>query len=83
MDSLKFENRNYRIRQLEIEDAGVRIIASTALNKRLMTGEGSYTSQEARLLDEMIYFYVEPDILKLNDTSLSNYVNKNCIWIYF
>ena len=79
MDSIQFGNRNYRIREVEMEDAGIRIIASTSLNKRLVTEEGSYTSKEARYIDEQIYFFVKPGKLKLSDQALNNYVIKNCI----
>ena len=79
MDSIQFGKRNYRIREVEMEDAGIRIIASTYLNKRLVTEEGSYTSKEARYIDEHIFFFVYPGKLKLSDKALSNYVIKNCI----
>ena len=79
MDSLKYGKRNYRIREVEMEDARVCIIASTALNKKLVTEKGSYTSEEARYIDEHIYFFVDPGKLKLSDQALSNYVTKNCI----
>jgi len=78
MNSVQFGNRNYRIREVEIEDAGIRIIASTALNKRLVTEKGSYTSEEARYIDEQIYFFVTPGKLKLSNQALSNYVTKIC-----
>ena len=83
MDSIQFGKRNYRIREVEMEDAGIRIIASTYLNKRLVTEEGSYTSKEAGYIDEQIYFFVEPGKLKLSDQALNNYVIKNCIWKQF
>jgi len=78
MDSIPFGNRNYRIREVEIEDAGIRTIASTALNKRILTEAGSYTSDEARRVDEQIYFFVEPGKLSLNDGALRNYVKRYC-----
>ena len=78
MNSVQFGNRNYRIREVEIEDAGICIIASTALNKKLVTEKGSYTSEEARYIDEQIYFFVTPGKLKLSNQALSNYVTKIC-----
>jgi len=66
-----------------MENAGICIIASTALNKKLVTEKGSYTSEEARYIDEHIYFFVDPGKLKLSDQALSNYVTKNCIWKQF
>ena len=78
MNSVKFENQNYQIRQMDIENSEIRIIASTTLNKRLINAKGSYTSEEARYVDEQIYFFVEPDILNLNDMALKQYVIMNC-----
>ena len=78
MDAVIFDNRQYPMRQVEIENVGLRFIASTDLNKQLVTAEGSYTSEEAKTVDEHIYFFVEPDILNLNDLELSRYVNLHC-----
>ena len=78
MNSVKFEHQNYQIRQVDIENSEIRNIASTTLNKRLINAKGSYTSEEARYVDEQIYFFVEPDILDLNDLALKQYVIMNC-----
>jgi len=78
MNSVKFEHQNYQIRQVDIENSEIRNIASTTLNKRLINAKGSYTSEEARYIDEQIYFFVEPDILDLNDLALKQYVIMNC-----
>ena len=79
MVSVKFGNRNYRIREVELEVTQNRIIASTALNKRLVTEDGRYTSDEARQLDELIYFFVAPGKLKLSDLALKEYVTGYCV----
>ena len=78
MDSIPFGNRNYQIREVEIDGVGIRTIASTALNKRILTEAGSYTSDEARRVDEQIYFFVKPGKLSLNDGALRNYVKRYC-----
>jgi hypothetical protein len=79
MHTIEFENKKFRIRYVYIENEGTRIIASTALNKRLLTKEGDYKSDEARYIDEEIYFFVNQAKLKLQDQSLGKYVNKYCV----
>jgi tyrosine-protein phosphatase YwqE len=79
MHTIEFENKKFRIRYVDIETEGIRIIASTALNKRLLTEEGDYKSDEARYIDEQIYFFVDNAKLKLQDRSLSEYVNMFCV----
>lgn len=79
MNTITFENNKYRIREIEIEGIGIRTIASTTLNKKLITEEGSYTSDEAIYKDEQIYFFVDPDKLNLKDSALSKYVSKYCV----
>jgi len=79
MNTIEFENRKYRIRQIEINEVDNRIIASTSLNKKLVSIDGNYKSDEARYIDEQIYFFVDPEILKLNDLTLIKYVNRYCI----
>lgn len=79
MSTIAFNNRKYRIRQVEIEGMGTRLIASTVLNNKLISPEGRYASKEAILVDEQIYFYVEPSILKLRNAELVQYVNNYCV----
>ena len=79
MSSIEFENRKYKIREVEIEETGARIIASTDLNNILFLADGNYKSDEATFVDEQIYFYVDSPKLKLNDSALSKYVSKYCV----
>lgn len=78
VSSVEFENTNYKIRQLEIKGLGTRYIASVILNNLLVSEEGYYTSDEARYVDEQIYFFVEPEKLEINDLELTKYVIDNC-----
>lgn len=78
MNSILFEKRNYRIRQVEVEDLGIVNIASTKLNDKLLTENGKYKSIEASNIDEQIYFFVHPRKLNANDSDLIKYLNKYC-----
>jgi len=79
MNTILFEKRNYRIRQIEIDDLGSLNIASTKLNDKLLSENGAYKSIEASYIDEQIYFFIEPTKLRLNDEALIEYIKKSCI----
>ena len=79
MSVITFQNRKYKVRYIEIEGEGTRLIASSALNKKLVSPEGSYTSKDAIDEDERIYFFVEPHILKLKYSELVQHVIKYCV----
>lgn len=78
MEAIEFENRKYPIRQIEIDERQL-IISSTTLNNILLNDNGAYKSNEAIYIDELIYFFVEPSILKLKSKDLIEYVKINCI----
>ena len=44
---------------------GKRKISSVELNESLMNFDGSYFSDEARVIDEKIFYYIENDFLFL------------------
>ncbi len=79
MPIIIFENRNYRIRPVEISEVGTRIIASKALEKALFSKEGQYKSEVARYIDEQIYFFVENSELRLKESELTKYIKKYCV----
>ncbi len=79
MNTILFEKRNYRIRQVDIDDLGLLNIASTKLNDKLLCENGAYKSNEASYIDEQIYFFVEPAKLRLNEEELIEYIKKSCI----
>ena len=79
MNTILFEKRNYRIRQIEIDDLGLLNIASTKLIDKLLYENGAYKSNEASYVDEQIYFFVEPAKLRLSDEELIEYIKKSCI----
>lgn len=79
MNTIQFDKKSYKIRQVEIDDLGLLSIASTKLNDKLLYENGAYKSNEASYIDEQIYFFVEPEKLRLNDEKLIEYIKKSCI----
>ncbi len=79
MNTIQFENKKFKIRQIQTKDGLERIIASTELNNNLLTETGNYKSVEARKIDEQIYFFVDKPQLNLNNIELADYVNRVCL----
>lgn len=79
MDTIQFENKKFKLRQIQTKDGLNRIIASTELNNSLLTESGNYVSVEARKIDEQIYFFVDKPQLNLNNNELADYVNRACL----
>lgn len=79
MNIILFEKRKYKVRQVQFTNSGELNIASTFLNRKLFSDNGLYKSEEARVIDELIYFFVEPEKLRLSDNKLLNYVRENCL----
>ncbi len=49
---------------------GNRKISTIQLNESLMNNNGSYVSNEARIIDEEIYYFVEEKFLSLSEKEL-------------
>lgn len=51
---------------------GERRISSIKLNESLMNNEGEYVSDEARLIDENIFYFVEDKVLSFRENEIIN-----------
>jgi hypothetical protein len=71
MESVTFRNTEFEIKHLNLDNFGEVTIAQTALSELLILNGRSYRSEEARLLDEQIFYYVEPDEFNLSDKELA------------
>ncbi len=70
---IEFNNNFYLARRVKIKDVGEVLISTESLNEALMK-DGKYTSEEARNIDEKIYFFVEDEHINLTEKELSKYV---------
>ncbi len=66
MDTIIFEDREYPAKTLPIEDFGERLISVESLEDKFFKDD-RYVSEEARNVDEMIFFFV-PDTLMESGT---------------
>ena len=70
-DSIEFKGRSYRLRTLDFgEDFGVYNVASLHLDRLLVDELGSYTSREAKFVDEQIFYFIPPSQFRLSDEKL-------------
>ena len=68
--AIKFNHREYKARVLNIEGVGFVNICSDALNRLLLTFEGDYVSDEAKFVDQQIFYFVNPVYFKLSNKAL-------------
>ncbi|MCB0454762.1 MAG: hypothetical protein KDC62_05165 [Aequorivita sp.] len=73
MEMIKFEGKEYPILQLKFP-FGERQISTEKLNDCLMNVDGSYVSENARLIDESIFYFVDEENLKLDEAKLTRLI---------
>ncbi len=71
---IKFQSKNYPIRQIELPEFDTVNISINSLNNKLLDEYGSYFSPEANTVDEQIFFFVEDDEIYLPNEQLKNLV---------
>ena len=66
VDTVEFAGKTYRTRMVYVKGFGPRTIAPSSLEDELLK-DGEYVSEEARAIDEDIFYYVD-------DARFNNYV---------
>jgi len=79
MRILKFDQTTYLIRTIPTPVFGEVDVASVSLNDKLMEVAGRYISEEARLIDEQIFFYVDDDVLHNSEEYLIKYLEEEVL----
>ena len=76
LDFIVFAENKYPIRKVAIEGYGSELmISSEDLESVLINEDGGYTSPEARLIDEHIFFYVPERIaMDCSDEEVAEFV---------
>ncbi len=69
MEIIKFEGKEFPSVIVNLP-FGERKISNTQLNESLMNFDGSYVSEEARLIDEEIFYFVEEEVLRFRKNKL-------------
>ena len=78
LDYIIFAENMYPARKVAIEGYGSELIISTEdLEAVLINEDGGYTSPEARLIDEQIFFYVSKRIaVDCSDEEVAEFVHR-------
>lgn len=76
MDIISFQNKEFEIREIELNEIGNVWISTNSLNEMLLNENGSYISDEAISVDENIFYFVDEIEMKLSDRELINLITK-------
>lgn len=74
MNTLKFQDREYSLREINLPDIGTVTISTVELNDALLNSRYDYVSEEAQVIDEGIYFFVEEEEIGLEESKLSELI---------
>lgn len=81
-EQLTIDGVSYPIRELRLTEYEVNVrISGESLGSAVKDPGGNYTSREAQLIDELVFFYV-PDELVLNgsDEDVERYIYDHLEW---
>ncbi|WP_179318986.1 hypothetical protein [Winogradskyella helgolandensis] len=73
MTVVQFNGHEYPIRKVQMP-FGERVISVTDLNDALMNADGSYFSNEARFVDESIFFFLEKENFDLSENKVKEII---------
>lgn len=81
-DYIQIENEQYPVRDLRLTEYEVTVkVSSESLGNSVRDPEGNYTSREAQLIDELIFFYVPDDmVMNASDEDLEQYIYDHLEW---
>ena len=74
MMTIKFDGEDYPARLIDV--SGKRLISIDRLDVALMTKDGCYVSEEARSIDEGIFFYVPESMIAADEKVLAQFVKE-------
>lgn len=77
MEIIKFQNKEFKAREIVFPDMGMVLVSTNSLNDLLLDNNGSYVSDEAILIDESIFYFVEESEIELNSNELTNLIISN------
>lgn len=71
MEMIKFNGRKFPSINISLP-FGERKISTVQLNESLMNNDGAYVSDEARIIDETIFYFVEDKVLRFRENKIIN-----------
>ena len=81
-DHIQIGSEQYPVRDLRLTEYEVAVkVSSESLGNSVRDPEGNYTSREAQLIDELIFFYVPDDmVMNASDEDLEQYIYDHLEW---
>lgn len=77
MDYFEYKGKSYPFRTVYFQNEDTSyIVSSEELNSVLLPDGSSYDSEEARYIDEKIFFFVSENILDKSDETIEKYVSE-------
>jgi len=70
MDTIEFQNKDFKVRKIELPEFGNVLISTNSLNELLLNDDGNYTSDEAEAVDEEIFYFVEDNEIEHSEKEL-------------
>lgn len=78
MQTINFNKKQYPTLIINTS-FGERKISNTQLNEDLMNHDGSYVSEEARFIDESIFYFVEGEVLNIPHDKIVELINSEIL----
>lgn len=81
-DYISFNKIKYPVREIRLNAYEVTVrISAESLESVMKDPEGEYTSREAQLLDEILFFYIPDDLIENgSDEEVEQYILDNLEW---
>lgn len=76
LETIQFQGKIYKTRIVNVKGFGERRIATESLQDALLS-DGKYVSENAKIIDENIFFYVEDKYIHFDDKALAANIYKN------
>ena len=77
--TINFDGKEYPAKSILVDVDGTCeecLISVDSLDVALMTKDGAYVSEEARGIDEDIFFFVPDDVIDKDDDALKSFVEE-------
>jgi hypothetical protein len=76
MDKINFQNRKFKLREIELPEIGNVLISTTLLNELLLNEDGKYVSDKAAVIDENIFYFVDNKQIEFSNLELVDLITK-------
>lgn len=76
MDTINFQNNEFKVREIELPKIGNVLISTNSLNESLLNEDGGYVSDEAIIVDEKIFYFVDDNEMELSNDEFINLITK-------